>query len=91
MEASRPTRPLLPPLHSVPPLPPLLSLSLLLSLSFPLSRHFHNVGIVPKLYIEGRGARTAGYRTTGKIVGPECDATKTVDKEQELEDEDGSY
>lgn len=85
--ASRPTRPLLPPLHSVLLPPPPLSLSLTLS---PLSRRFHSVGpCLSYTYIEGRGHVPQGtVRTTGETVGPECDATKTVDKEQGPEEED---
>ncbi|KYN21534.1 hypothetical protein ALC57_06148 [Trachymyrmex cornetzi] len=41
---------------------------------------------MPKLYIERRGHVPQGtVRTTGETLGPECDATKTVDKEQDLE------
>ncbi|KYQ59211.1 hypothetical protein ALC60_01797 [Trachymyrmex zeteki] len=49
---------------------------------------------MPKLYVERRGhVPQDTVRTTGETLGPECDATKTVDKEQgsENEDEDGSY
>ncbi|KYN04355.1 hypothetical protein ALC62_05121 [Cyphomyrmex costatus] len=44
---------------------------------------------MPELHIERRGHVPQG---TGKTAGPECDATKTVDKEQgSEEDEDGWY
>lgn len=61
---------------------PALPLSLL-SLPLLLSRHFHSVGpCLSYIYIEGRAGTYRRVRTTGETVGPECDATKTVDKEQ---------
>jgi len=44
---------------------------------------------MPKSYIHRKTrARTTEYRTTSETVGPECNATKTVDKEQGFEKED---
>lgn len=91
MEASRPTRPLLPPLLaiSLTSFPCYLRAAEILYLNYTLAHTPTHTRASTHIY--GNTYRKVPVRTTGETVGPECDATKTVDKEQEEEEEEDGW